>query len=513
MDPVKYRVSPSVSRTIIGKAKAYLESAFLKFVQDTVYTNLQQAQLGGVPGTYHLVRSYLNVRIAPHTPGLEDGLVDGVPIWPMIYFCIRSGDLTAAVQAAAQAGTGLEEIKKVLSEVASSADKRLNPHAENLVRINYKRSLRSTTDPYKRAVFCVLAACDPYDEHSEVATSLDDYLWIKISQIREKGEGSEATLILSDFQKQMSEDYGESHFNAFERPLLYFQVLFLTGQFELAFEFLFRVDRLRSHGVHMSLAMYENGLLLLPNNIQAQLITPVTGSIAKRINIARLLLLYVRKFEDTNAKEALHYFYFLRDLKKSEDDNSASNLFMSCVSQLVLESREFDLLLGQILADGSRSPGLIDKFQGSNVNVHRIIELVAEDSESKGMFEDSVRLFDLAKKHDKVIELLNKLLAQVISLPPVPESRRNRLQKQAIDIAKRYRANGFTASQEGSFFLLLDLMTFFDLFHSKKADDALQIIAKIKVSFDKNYRTNQIVRAKNSSNYTMMCFDVKILIL
>ena len=99
-------------------------------------------------------------------------------------------------------------------------------------------------------------------------------------------------------------------------------------------------------------------------------------------------------------------------------------------SELVLESREFDLLLGQILPDGSRSAGLIDKFQGSTINVHKIIELVAEDSESKGMFEDSVRLYDLAKKHDKVIELLNKLLAQVIALPPIQESRRDRLQRQ-----------------------------------------------------------------------------------
>ena len=64
------------------------------------------------------------------------------------------------------------------------------------------------------------------------------------------------------------------------------------------------------------------------------------------------------------------------------------------------------------------------RFQGTNT--HRIIELVAEDSEAKGMFEDSVKLYDLAKKHDKVIELLNKLLAQVISLPPVAESRRDR---------------------------------------------------------------------------------------
>ena len=114
----------------------------------------------------------------------------------------------------------------------------------------------------------------------------------------------------------------------------------------------------------MCLAMYENGLLLVPSNIQAPLITQVSSSgVAKRLNIARLVLLYVRKFEDTNPKEALHYFYFLRHLRKSDSDSS-TNLFMSCVSELVLESREFDLLLGQILADGSRSPGLIDKFQG-----------------------------------------------------------------------------------------------------------------------------------------------------
>ena len=114
-------------------------------------------------------------------------------------------------------------------------------------------------------------------------------------------------------------------------------------------------------------------------------------------------------------------------------------------SELVLESREFDLLLGQILPDGSRSAGLIDKFQGSTINVHKIIELVAEDSESKGMFEDSVRLYDLAKKHDKVIELLNKLLAQVIALPPIQESRRDRLQRQGnILISQDFFRTSFT---------------------------------------------------------------------
>ena len=82
----------------------------------------------------------------------------------------------------------MDEVKKLLEEILSSADKRLSPHAENLVKISYKRSLRSTTDPYKRAVFCVLAACDPRDEHSEVATNLDMYLWLKLLQLRERGK-------------------------------------------------------------------------------------------------------------------------------------------------------------------------------------------------------------------------------------------------------------------------------------------------------------------------------------
>merc|ERR1712051_255598 len=68
-----------------------------------------------------------------------------------------------------------------------------------------------------------------------------------------------------------------------------------------------------------------------------------------------------------------------------------------------------------------------------------------------------------------------------ISLPPVVESRRDRLQKQAVDVAVRYRANGFAASEDAAFFLLLDLMAFFDLFHTKKLDEALDIISKIKI--------------------------------
>lgn len=234
----------------------------------------------------------------------------------------------------------------------------------------------------------------------------------------------------------------------------------------------------------MALALFESGLLLLPPNTQSTLLTNAGATNAvpttvKRLNIARLVLLYVRKFESTDPKEALHYFYFLRNLS----GQNSSNLFASCVSELVLESRQFDLLLGHIQADGVRTPGLVDRFNGQGVEAQQIIEMVAEDSEEKGMFEDSVKLYDLARNHEKVVELLCKLLAQVVAQAAVAESRRERLHRLAVSIAKRYKTEGHTASQDttSTFFLLLDIMTFFDLFHVKKYDEAIDIITKIKI--------------------------------
>lgn len=64
---------------------------------------------------------------------------------------------------------------------------------------------------------------------------------------------------------------GESHFSASHQPFLYFQVLFLTAQFEAAIAFLFRVERLRSHAVHVALVLYELKLLLKSSGQSAQL--------------------------------------------------------------------------------------------------------------------------------------------------------------------------------------------------------------------------------------------------
>ncbi|XP_022374343.1 nuclear pore complex protein Nup93 isoform X2 [Enhydra lutris kenyoni] len=436
-DALKSRSSVEVRMEFVRQALAYLEQSYKNYTLVTVFGNLHQAQLGGVPGTYQLVRSFLNIKLPAPLPGLQDGEVEGHPVWALIYYCMRCGDLFAASQVVNRAQHQLGEFKTWFQEYMNSKDRRLSPATENKLRLHYRRALRNNTDPYKRAV-----------------------------------------LTLSQFQKQLLEDYGESHFTVNQQPFLYFQVLFLTAQFEAAIAFLFRMERLRCHAVHVALVLFELKLLLKSSGQSAQLLSHEPGDppCVRRLNFVRLLMLYTRKFESTDPREALQYFYFLRD----EKDSQGENMFLRCVSELVIESREFDMILGKLENDGSRKPGVIDKFTS---DTKPIINKVASVAENKGLFEEAAKLYDLAKNADKVLELMNKLLSPVVPQISAPQSNKERLKNMALSIAERYRAQGISANKfvDSTFYLLLDLITFFDEYHSGHIDRAFDIIDRLKL--------------------------------
>ena len=44
---------------------------YVDYIKDLIYHSLFQAQLGGVPSTLNLVRSFLNLKQVASTPGLE----------------------------------------------------------------------------------------------------------------------------------------------------------------------------------------------------------------------------------------------------------------------------------------------------------------------------------------------------------------------------------------------------------------------------------------------------------
>lgn len=103
-------------------------------------------------------------------------------------------------------------------------------------------------------------------------------------------------------------------------------------------------------------------------------------------------MLYVKKFEVTNPLEAIHYYYMLRNLHTLDRDN----LFMVCVGDLAQETRDYDLIFGKIMPSGLRTTGIIDQFTNSSLNSESLAEMVANELTKKGLYEDAIKLYDLA---------------------------------------------------------------------------------------------------------------------
>ncbi|PIK35818.1 putative nuclear pore complex protein [Apostichopus japonicus] len=482
-DVADTRSTSRVQASLIAQARGFLESCYVEYIRNIVSSNMRQAMLGGIPGTYPLVQAFLKIKLPVQLPGLEDGEVDNLPIWPIIYYCLRCGDLDAIATAVRSASQDLGEFEEFLQEYMENEDRRLSPGIETKLRLHYRRAVRNSSDPFKRAVYCIMGKCDISDNHVEICDKTEDYLWLKLCQVsfQDKTPSSSPSdhLSLQTLQITLCEEYGESHFSAHLNPFLYFKVLFLSAQFEAAIEFLSRTDsNLRSHAVHAAIALHELGLLILPENTQTPILSrnPEDPSPMQRLNYTRLIIMYTAKFEATDSREALQYYFLLRNIH----DTHGKSYFVKCLSELVVETREFETLLGRREADGSRRQGAIDKF---GVDTQNVIETVADDTENKGLFEEAVKLYDLGGNVSKVLEIMNRLLSPLVSMAMTPQSKRDRLRRQAVALAERYQMQAVTGSRANtrSFYLLLDLMTFFDQYHAQEHDQALETINRLQV--------------------------------
>lgn len=479
-DPIKSRTSSEVEEKIVSQARKYLENRYRDFMNSLVNENLAQAKRGGIPGTIPLVKSFIGIRVQNYRD-LEDVMVDDKPLWPLVYYCMRAGDFKAALQCFNQCGTNFQEFRQALEEATNDTQKKPSNRGESILKLHYRKHVRSSTDPFKRASYCALVPCDPDDLHSEVMSTADDYLWLKLCQIRDSQSDSEHKLTLDHLQTTILEIYGESYYHAHDQPFLYFSMLFLTGQFEAAIEFLARGAGAKNlpHAVHLAAAMHEHSLLAPSQSVLAPLITvdPADKPPAKRLNLARLILLYVKRFESSDPKESIHYLFLLKSMK----DPNGKNMFASSAAEMVVDATPNNraLLVGKIDKD-RRLPGVLDQFQ---VNTDDVINICAQTLNRKGLLEDAVHMYDLSGNHEKVLTLMCTLLAQVVSQKSTTGSLRSRLQIMANEISLRYQGIPIQVPAEliAGFYTLRDLMVFFDQFHNDQHQTALRTISDSKL--------------------------------
>jgi len=479
-DVVQKKASVDMQKAFVRQAIKYLKSTFKEYLKNAISKNLELAKIGGIPGTLQLVSAYMRLNSSKYYACFEE-LFNEQPLWAVVFLCLRCGDFDAAIAVLSKAKK--DDVAGYLIELVSN-DNHLTPSSENKLKLEYKSKVKRSPDAFKKAVYSYLTRFSNMDDLSEVLDNVDDFLWFNLSAIafgKETGAPSADYQTYSEFQCKMSIEYGESYFTKARNPFPYLQVLLLTAQFELAVEFLLKFDNMVVHAVHMAIALYEKNLLNLTKSATAQLSFSEASDpkSVKRINLASLLKMYTRKFECTDPREALEYYFFLRDLRTPQNES----YFALFISELALETREFELLFGKLEKNGARKPGAIDKFLPET---DRIISIVAREVENRGLVEEAIKLYDLCKEQQRVMELCNKLLSQVVSEVNVPNSNRDRLKAMATSIAQRYKIESgrsvlILKSVSNTFYLLTELMYFFDIYHSENWELAYETLNNMDV--------------------------------
>lgn len=121
-------------------------------------------------------------------------------------------------------------------------------------------------------------------------------------------------------------------------------------------------------------------------------VDPLDKKPARRLNMARLIMIYVRTFELSCPNEAMHYFYLLRN----HTDANNENLFKISVADLVVETKYYEKILGRVSRNGVRTKGLIDQFLSTAFTTESIAKMVADNLTAKGLYEEAIDVYDVA---------------------------------------------------------------------------------------------------------------------
>jgi len=88
-----------------------------------------------------------------------------------------------------------------------------------------------------------------------------------------------------------------------------------------------------------------------------------------------------------------------------------------------------------------------------------------------------IKITCFSQNHEKVLALMTSMMSQVVHQVNRPGSLRSRLQELAEIITSQYRGQQINSSPDtaSTFFLLRDLLVFFDQYHAQEYHQALEV--------------------------------------
>ncbi|KAK6341662.1 hypothetical protein TWF696_008731 [Orbilia brochopaga] len=433
----------NLRQKIEAGARGFLESSFYAQVEELVTRYPDDAKVGGIPDPEFKVKGYINVKLGQSRDKMKDFTFESINDWPgwaVVFYLIRCGRIQEAagfVQKNADQFAKLEKnFVHYITAYANSPDRRLQRnlldrlHAEWNQRIKFRAE---GMDPYKHACYKIIGRCELQKRVlADVLPTAEDWMWLQLVLTRESTAGDEPAPEVytnADLKKAIV-GFGGPHFGlANSNFILYFQMLLMAGLFENAVQYLYSF--LYADAVHFAIALNYYGLLRVSDETGANHVPLLTYTKGRskheeqeaRINFARLVGHYTLDFRKTNSEEAVDYISLIG---LSSDIGGAAGeqqlkLCHEALRELVLETRDFARLLGDVRADGVRERGAIQrrlkvlKLANEDEFLHTITHQAAAQADDDGRTSDAILLYHLGEDYDTVVSLVNRNLSDSLA--------------------------------------------------------------------------------------------------
>ncbi|KAL1589105.1 hypothetical protein WHR41_01954 [Cladosporium halotolerans] len=430
----------AIRQRIISGSRTFLEKSYFNQVETTVLRNPREANVGGVPTSLAKVKGYARVRAARRELGPDLEILQKVNddyCWVLIFYLLRCGLVDDAVAYIEDNVSAFRIIDRrfigYIRAYSSSPDRRLPPPLQNEINNDYAQRVRmapeDTIDPYRMMVYKIVGRCDLNRRNFEgVSSDMMDWLWLQFALAREYNrvdEYAHEAYGLDELRSSIK-DIGDRYFGPNSdlpnAPTTFFFMQTLAGLFEKAVADLYPNNYMSA--VHFAIALDYYGLLRVSDINTSDDLLSYTTRQQPQIAFGSMTGLYTRDFRTADPAAAVDYLSLIclnADLDGALG-KAQRELCHQALTELVLETREFAALLGDIRADGQRIKGTIEqrlKLIGieNEIDFLRHITLVAaRTAEDQSRTTDAALLYHLAEDYDKVVQIVNEAVSLALTV-------------------------------------------------------------------------------------------------
>ena len=430
-------------KRILDGSRTHLEKKFLDDVEDVLKKNPSEALVGGVPSLLNKIRGFVRVKVVFKELGVDQDVLQRIGEsgeeypWVIVFYLLRSGLLAEAAEYVREKKNYFQNndrnFQPAMSHYATDPDRRLTPDLQQKISHVHAQRTRIATgnDPYRTACYKIIGRCEMNRRSLEpIKDSMQDWVWLQFNLARESNRAEENAGEIFGLEELRStiRDIGQRHFmnddgEASGGYSVYFYLATLAGMFEPAISYLYQHNYVSA--VHFAIALDYYGLLRVSDWSTAgnEILTYNTKQ-QPQLNFGRVIGFYTGDFRAARADAAAEYLILIclnADLP-GEAGKQQAELCHEALRELVLETREFSTLLGDVKHNGHTKPGLIQervpllRLNGENGLINTITREAAKMADDNGRTNDAVLLCHLANEYDSVIAILNRALSEALSV-------------------------------------------------------------------------------------------------